>query len=63
LPLLIAFHLSFQPLNPSADDLIYADADYKDLYDYGPLCYREASKRAAEKKKREKAETSGGRDR
>jgi len=24
----------------------YADADYKDLYDYGPLSYRQANKEA-----------------
>merc|ERR1712226_159817 len=33
------------------EDLIYADSDYKDVYDYGPVSYREASKAAAAKKK------------
>ena len=33
------------------EDLIYADSDYKDVYDYGPVSYREASKVAAAKKK------------
>ena len=29
----------------------YADADYKDLYDYGPVSYKQASRDAALKKK------------
>ena len=38
---------SFDP----QDDLTYADADYKDLYDFGPVSYHTASKEAALKKK------------
>jgi hypothetical protein len=52
-----------QPLNPTADDLIYADPDYKDLYDYGPVSYQQASKEAAEKKKLQAVDKSGGRAR
>lgn len=39
--LLFAFQV---PSPPNADDLVYADADYKDLYDYGPFSYRNATK-------------------
>ena len=35
------------------DDMIYADSDYKDLYDFGPVAYHNASKTAAIKKKEE----------
>jgi len=43
-------------MNPSsADEMVYADSDYKDLYDYGPVSYQQASKQAAQKKKDEAA--------
>lgn len=40
--------------------MVYADSDYKDLYDYGPVSYRQASRQAAEKKKEEAARKFGG---
>jgi len=33
------------------DDMIYADSDYKDVYEFGPISYKNASKNAAIKKK------------
>ena len=33
---------------PSAANMDYADADYKDLYDYGPVSYKQANKEAKE---------------
>ena len=41
------------PLDRQDDDMIYADSDYKDLYDFGPVAYHNASKTAAIKKKEE----------
>jgi hypothetical protein len=38
-----------------AEDVIYADADYKDLYEFGPISYRNASQEAAAKKKADTA--------
>jgi hypothetical protein len=49
-----------QPLDPAADDMVYADSDYKDLYDYGPVSYQQASRQAVEKKKEEAARKFGG---
>ncbi len=49
-----------QPLDPSIDDMVYADSDYKDLYDYGPVSYRQASREAADKKKEEASRRFGG---
>ena len=44
--------------------MVYADSDYKDLYDYGPVSYHQASREAADKKKEEaKARALGGRAR
>ena len=41
----------FQKLSPPPDaNLDYADADYKDLYEFGPLSYKAASREAAEAK-------------
>jgi len=37
--------------DPKDEDMIYADTDYKDLYDFGPVSYHTVSKEAAEKKK------------
>ncbi|CAB4061167.1 unnamed protein product [Lepeophtheirus salmonis] len=37
-----------------AKNIDYADADYKDLYDYGPIGYKQASKDLAEAKKTQK---------
>ena len=33
------------------DDMIYADSDYKDIYEFGPVSYHNASKNAAIKRK------------
>jgi len=40
--------------DPEPDDMIYADTDYKDLYDFGPVSYHAASKEAAVKTKDER---------
>ena len=37
------------------DEVTYADADYKDIYEFGPVSYKNASKEAAAKKKAELA--------
>lgn len=37
------------------DEVTYADADYKDIYEFGPVSYKNASKEAAAKKKAEMA--------
>ena len=44
---------SYNTANNDADDVMYADADYKDLYEFGPVSYRNASQEAAAKKKAE----------
>lgn len=44
-----------KPLDLTPDDAVYADSDYKDLYSYGPVDYKSASKLAAERKKAAKA--------
>merc|ERR1719334_2550903 len=36
------------------DEVTYADADYKDIYEFGPVSYKNASKEAAAKKKKPK---------
>ena len=44
-------NLYFQPLVPtSSENMDYADADYKDIYDFGPVSYTQGSKEAAAKK-------------
>jgi len=40
-----------QVLNPSSDDMDYADADYKDVYAQGPLGYKAASQKQSDLKK------------
>ena len=40
---------------PSAENLDYADADFKEIYDYGPVSYKHISKEAVAKKKAERA--------
>ena len=39
---------------PSAQSMDYADADYKDLYDYGPVSYKHANKEAKEARDKKK---------
>jgi len=41
------------------DDLVYADSDYRDLYAYGPVCYTQTSRHAAQTKKEEIAKRYG----
>lgn len=37
------------------DEVTYADADYKDIYEFGPVSYKNASEEAAARKKAELA--------
>lgn len=37
------------------DEVTYADADYKDVYEFGPVSYKNASEEAAARKKAELA--------
>ena len=41
------------------DELVYADSDYRDLYAYGPVSYKQTSQNAAQTKKEEMAKRHG----
>lgn len=48
------------PFKPVFPDLEYADMNYKDLYAYGPIPYKQASKENAEAQRaQKKAEETG----
>ena len=40
-------------VNDDQDEVAYADADYKDLYEFGPVSYKNVSQEAAARKKAE----------
>ena len=42
-------------LDVKEDDVTYADADYKDVYEFGPVSYKNASEATAARKKAELA--------
>ena len=42
-------------LDVNEDEVTYADADYKDIYEFGPVSYKNASEAAAVRKKAELA--------
>jgi len=42
--------LFLQPYRPTTTDLDYADSDYRQLYSYGPMNYKQASLAAASNK-------------
>ena len=44
-----------ETLDVKEDDVTYADADYKDVYEFGPVSYKNASEAAAVRKKAELA--------
>ena len=42
-------------IDDNEDEVTYADADYKDIYEFGPVSYKNASQEAAARKKAEMA--------
>ena len=42
-------------VDDNEDEVTYADADYKDIYEFGPVSYKNASQEAAARKKAELA--------
>ena len=42
-----------QHVDDNEDEVAYADADYKDIYEFGPVSYKKVSQEAATRKKAE----------